>query len=201
MSSKIVAVIPAKKNSVRIPGKNKMILCGKPLYIWSVELALRMEIINKVIVSSDDHDLLEACLFYYGNHEKLMVVGRPKELAQSDTPIWEVIEHIGSGGIIKPKDIIVLLQPTSPLRSYNDIEKAIYMFLRTGEGVIPITKVNKLYYKRCGTVFVDKYYELITNKGVREGQFILIPHKRSIDIDILHDFKIAEKLMRRRLES
>ncbi|KKL50117.1 hypothetical protein LCGC14_2308700, partial [marine sediment metagenome] len=57
------------------------------------------------------------------------------------------------------------------------------------------------YYKRCGTVFVDKYYELITNKGVREGQFILIPHKRSIDIDILHDFKIAEKLMRRRLES
>ena len=196
MSSKIVAVIPARAGSVRLPGKNKKAFNGKPLIAWTVELALKLIQFDKIIVSSDDPDILEYCLNYYGNHENLEVMRRPKELAQPNTPIWKVIEHIGSMGTINPNNIIVLLQPTSPLRIYSDIEKAIYMFQGNWKGVIPITKINKFYYKRCGTVFVDKYYEILTHKGVREGQFILIPSERAIDIDTLEDFKKAEYLMK-----
>lgn len=196
MSSKIVAVIPARKNSVRLPEKNKKLFCGKPLFAWTVELALRILMINKVIVSSDDPDILEYCLTHYGNHEKLEVIRRPVELAQSTTPLWKVIEHIGNWLTIS-NDMIVILQPTSPLRNYKDIEKALYMFQRTWEGVIPITRFNEFYYKRCGTVFVDKYYEIMTHKDIREGQFILIPKERAIDIDTLEDFKRAEELMKR----
>ena len=199
MSSKIVAVIPARENSVRIPGKNKKPFCGKPLIAWTVELALNIRMIDKVIVSSDDPDILEFCLTFYGNHEKLEVIRRSKELAQSDTPMWKVLEHIYNNGAMEGNPLIVILQPTSPLRLTEDVENAIRMFLFNWKGVIPITKVNKFYYKRCGTIFVDKYYELIANKGVREGQFILIPKERAIDIDTLEDFQKAENLMRERM--
>ena len=201
MYSKVVAVIPAREGSVRLPGKNKKSFNGKPLIAWTVELALRMEMIHKVIVSSDDPDILEGCLTFYGNNKRLDVMRRPKELAQSTTPMWEVIKNIQFNGGIESGAIIVLLQPTSPLRSYKDIETAIYMFQRTWEGVIPITKIDALHYKRCGTVFVDRMFRIIFNKGVREGQFILIPPERAIDIDTLEDFKKAENLMRARLES
>ncbi len=197
MYSKVVAIIPARMGSVRLPEKNKRLFNGKPLFVWTVEMALRMELINKVIVSSDDPDILELCLVSYGNHKKLEVIRRPVELAQSTTPIWKVIEHIGSWFTIK-NAMIVLLQPTSPLRNGDDIEKAIYMFLSMRKGVIPITKVDALHYKRCGTVFVDKYYEIIANEGVREGQFILIPKERAIDIDTELEFLQAEELMKNR---
>jgi len=200
MSSKIVAVIPAKEESVRFPGKNKRKLCGKPLFAWAVELALEIRMIDKVIVSSDDPEILEECLLLYGNHEKLEVMRRSKEFAQPDTPLWKVIEHIWISGGLDDRYIVVLLQPTSPLRDASDINNAINMFLKTGEGVVPITKVNKFYYKRCGTVFVDRYYKIVPNEGMREGQFILIPKERALDIDLLVEFKRAESLMKKRLE-
>ena len=200
MSSKIVAFIPAREGSIRLPGKNKKLLFGKPLFAWSVELALSIRYIDKIIVSSDDPDILESCLNLYGNHEKLEVVRRPKELAQNNTPLFKVLEHLKDNGSLKGTEAIVFLQPTSPLRISEDVKKAILMFIFNGEGVIPITKINKYYYKRCGTVFVDKFYEIIANRDIREGQFILIPKERALDIDTLEDFMTAGLLMRRRLD-
>ena len=199
MSSKIVAVIPAREGSKRLIGKNIREFCGKPLFAWSVELALSIMYVDKIIVSSDDPTILEYSLSIYGNHERLEVVRRPKELAQNDTPLWKVLEHLHDNGALKGNERIVMLQPTSPLRMSGDVEKAIRMFIFNSKGVIPITMINKFHYKRCGTVFVDFYHEIMTNKGIREGQFILIPKERAIDIDTLEDFQKAENLMRERM--
>ena len=196
MSTKIVAFIPAREGSIRLPGKNKKLLFGKPLFAWTVELVLSIRIIDQIIVSSDDPDILETCLSLYGNHEKLEVVRRPKELSQNNIPLYKVLEHLKDNGSLKGNEVIVFLQPTSPLRMSEDVEKAIRMFIFNGEGVIPITKINKYYYKRCGTVFVDKFYEIIANRDIREGQFILIPKERALDIDTLEDFMKAGLSMR-----
>lgn len=195
---RIIAVIPARSGSKRLKDKNKKAFCGKPLINWTIDLALQMEFFNKVIVTTDDQGILNMCKVIW-NYRNVQVVERPKSLAQNDTEIWEVINHLFIKGHIPDKCIIVLLQPTSPLRNASDIHKAVLMFLRTKEGVIPITKIDNMNYKRCGTVFVD-WYNLVHNyQGFREGQFILIPPERAIDIDTLEDFQKAEKIMEKRI--
>lgn len=203
MSSKVVAIIPARKGSKRLPEKNKKELCGKELIRWSIELALKIDFLKKIIVSTDDKDILDFCQEYedprYHYDKRFKLIKRPKEYAQDDTPIWKVIDHLFYSNLIDSEDIIILLQPTSPLRDKTDIHKALAMFLRNKEGVIPITKIDDTTYKRCGVVFVDWCCETFFNRDIREGQFILIPPERAIDINTLEDFQEAERLMKKRL--
>ncbi len=197
---RIVAVIPARSGSKRLMGKNKRLFCGKPLIAWTVELALSINMIDKVIVSSDDSDILEGCLWFYGNNKRLEIIKRPKELAQDDTELWEVLNHLFMKDHIREKTIICLLQPTSPLRNVLDVQKALMMFLQKPGGVIPITKIDSMNYRRCGTVFVDWNHQIYNHSGFRENQFILIPPERAIDIDTLEDFEEAEIIMKEILE-
>lgn len=198
---RIVAVIPAREGSKRLKNKNKRLFCGKPLIEWTVSLALQTEFFNKVIVTTDDQEIIEHFKIASQYKQNLQIVKRPKEIAQDDTELWEVIDHLFFKNIIEEKTIIVLLQPTSPLRNVSDVQKAVMMFLKTREGVIPITKIDEMTYKKCGTVFVDWYNQIFNHQGFREGQFILIPPERAIDIDTLEDFEKAEKIMKKRVKS
>lgn len=124
---KILAIIPARGGSKRVPGKNVRLLVGKPLIVHTIESAMRSKVIDKVVVSTDDKEISRV-----SEKAGAQVIKRPKKLAQDRSPTHPVIEHaidyLKKREGYKP-DIIVLLQPTSPLRDHEDIDEALEIFL------------------------------------------------------------------------
>jgi CMP-N-acetylneuraminic acid synthetase len=140
MKPEIIAIIPARGGSKGIPKKNIKQLAGKPLIAYSIEAALKSKYIDRVIVSTEDEEIAEISKKYGAE-----VVDRPKELAKDETPTIDVIFHFLE--ILKMKnynpDIVVLLQPTSPLRSAEDIDNAIKLFLDSDcESIVSVCEVE-----------------------------------------------------------
>lgn len=139
---RIVAVIPARGGSKGIPGKNIRGLAGKPLIAYTVEAALKSKTLKRVVVSTDDVKIAEVARSYGAEVPFL----RPAELAKDDTPGLLVIQHAvkymeeDEGHKL---DVVVVLQPTSPLRSEKYIDEAVEKLLRTGaDSVITVCKVR-----------------------------------------------------------
>jgi len=165
-NKKILAIIPARGGSRRLPGKNIRKLLGKPLIVWTIEQAKKSKYIDKLIVSTDDKTIAKISKKYGAEVPFL----RPKELARDSTKIIDVILNLLS--LLKKEnyipDIIALLQPTSPLRTVKDIDNAIELFLKNKcESVISIYesghspywsfKIEKKYLK---PVFGWKYFKM-----------------------------------------
>lgn len=126
---KVVAVIPARSGSKGIPNKNLVELGGKPLISWSIEAAIKSKCIDKIIVTSDGDDILEVASQY----DEVVLVRRPEELAQDNTPTAPVIVHALNELTIDQKsyDYLILLQPTSPLRTAVDIDGAFESIVKS----------------------------------------------------------------------
>ena len=197
--SEIVAIIPCREGSKRLLNKNKKILCSKPLFCWTIDLALEIAFFDKIIVSTDDEDILQLCHERYNNFDKLYLLKRSKELANDSTPIWKVVKDVFDKRLINKKTIIAILQVTSPLRSREDIGISMYMFLNNDMGIVSVCKKDKKTYKRNGAIYIDWYNNWIRNKTV-DGQYYLMPKERSVDIDTIEDWNLAEKIMRERLK-
>lgn len=121
---RILCTINARGGSKGIPGKNIRELAGLPLIAWTIREARRSAHLDRVIVSSDD----EAILAVARAHGAETPFVRPAELARDDTPgvdpVLHAVETVQSQGD-KPYDYVVLLQPTSPLRTVADVDGAI----------------------------------------------------------------------------
>jgi len=120
---KVVAVIPARAGSKGIPNKNLHNIGGKPLISWSIEAAVNSAHIDKIIVTSDGDAILAAA----SSHAKVDTLKRPSELAQDHTPTAPVITHALKELkiTVDQYDYLILLQPTSPLRTTAHIDEAI----------------------------------------------------------------------------
>lgn len=115
----VLAIIPARGGSKGVPRKNIRALAGKPLIAWTIQEALKSRYLDRIIVSTEDSEIAEVAKTW-GAEVPFM---RPAELAQDDTPgIDPVIHAIRS---LPGYDYVVLLQPTSPLRSHADIDGCI----------------------------------------------------------------------------
>lgn len=123
MKKEILAIIPARGGSKGIKRKNMLLLEGIPLIQYTITAAKESRLVTRVIVNSDDEEILK-----YARGQKTEVLKRPAELAQDNTPMKDVINHQLEW--LKKKegyipDIIVLLQPTSPLRTAQHIDEAL----------------------------------------------------------------------------
>lgn len=223
----IHAFIFARGGSKGLPGKNIKPLAGKPLLAYSIEVAKLLPEISHVFVSTDDDEIA-----HIANKYGAMVINRPIELAQDDTPEWLawrhaihwVKEHYGDF------DDFVSLPATSPLRTVDDIQAAISKRRENGADIcISVTpasrspyynmvKVNstgevELVIPSSSTVqrrqdaptvfdittvvyattprFVLEHYDLFSGKVVA----IEVPKHRAVDIDDIHDFRLAEVLL------
>lgn len=120
----VLAIIPARGGSKGLPGKNIKELCGKPLIAWTIEQAKSCGNIDRVVVSTDDESIAEVAK-KYGAEVPFM---RPEELASDTASTIDVIFHainwLKEHEDYRP-EYILLLQPTSPLRSGEDINGAI----------------------------------------------------------------------------
>lgn len=114
----VLAVIPARGGSKEVPRKNLRIVAGKSLIAYSVETARRSQYIDRIVVSSEDDEILDVAIRY--GAEPLR---RPQHLADDDTP--GVAPALHAIEALPGFEIVVLLQPTSPLRESGDIDACI----------------------------------------------------------------------------
>lgn len=118
-----VAIIPARSGSKGLPGKNLKLFCGKPLIAWSIEVALKSKYIDEVIVSTDSEEIAQIAREYGAATPFL----RPRFLATDAAATIDVIEHMHhflNENYKKNYDFTILLEPTSPLRTADDVDQA-----------------------------------------------------------------------------
>jgi CMP-N-acetylneuraminic acid synthetase len=134
---KVLAIIPARGGSKGVPGKNLKELGGKPLIQYAIDTANQSVLLAHVVVSTDDEDIAN-----YARSAGVEVVIRPKELATDKSSVvdsvWHVLDKLGYFW-----DGIVLLQPTSPLRTGSELDNVIRLLFRDDqtEGVVSVVEM------------------------------------------------------------
>ncbi|HYD03336.1 MAG TPA: acylneuraminate cytidylyltransferase family protein [Alphaproteobacteria bacterium] len=146
-SKKILAIIPARGGSKRLPGKNIMMFHGKPMIAWTIEAAKNSKYIDRVIVSTDDDKIAEVSRRYGAE----VPFKRPAELATDTATSVDTIKHaveFMSKEHGYDPDYICFLQATSPLRTSTDIDNACeLMFSRNANACVSVvqTKLDPHY--------------------------------------------------------
>jgi CMP-N-acetylneuraminic acid synthetase len=149
---RFLGVIPARGGSKGIPRKNLVSVAGKPLLAYTVEAALGSRLLDRVLLSTDDEEIAEV-----GRRLGLEVPFlRPAELAGDDAPMMAVIRH--AVGRLESVDgyrptAVVLLQPTSPLRTAAHIDAAIELFLK--EDADSVVSVSEPLEHPCDMAWFD----------------------------------------------
>lgn len=167
-NKRILALIPARAGSKRIKGKNIRLLLGKPLIAWTIEQAMKSKYIDEIIVSTEDEKIAGISR----RHGAGVPFMRPRKLATDKAKGIDVVFH-AIDWFRKNKDlydIVVLLQPTSPLRRGIDIDNAIrFFFLKGASAIVSVCDVgyrplwsNILPENGCMKNFIRK------NHGKRE---------------------------------
>ena len=139
----MLAIIPARGGSKRLPNKNILELSGKPLIAWTIDAAKRSKYIDSIVVSTDDGDIAETAI-KSGVDVPFI---RPTYLAEDHTSTYEVVAHaltqLKSCG--NQFEYLLLLQPTSPLRTAEHIDGATDLFIaKNADAVISVTEVDHL---------------------------------------------------------
>ena len=142
-NKKVLAIIPARGGSKGLPGKNIMPMCGKPLIGWSISQALESQYIDEVLVTSDSQNIIDVARKFGA----IAPFVRPKSLAIDNASSVDVLLHavdfLGEKGHVY--DYLVLLEPTSPLRSVSDIDGALELLVRTkfAESIVGVAKAEE----------------------------------------------------------
>ncbi len=214
-----LAIIPARGGSKRLSRKNVLDLAGKPLIAWSIEAGLNSKYIDKVIVSSDDTEILAVSKRY--NAETIV---RPDELASDTATTFDAIRHTIEN--VEQYDYIVLLQATSPLRDAKHIDEAIALLeSKNADAVVSVCEMDhsplwsntldeslsmqgflknevlnkrsqnlEKYYRLNGAIYICKTEKLLEEKSffLEENIYAFkMDRERSIDIDEEIDFKMV----------
>ena len=218
-NKKILAIIPARGGSKRLPRKNVLIFNGKPLIEWSIYAGLKSKYIDKVVVSSDDSEILDI-----SKSAGATVIKRPDHLASDTATTFNVIKHTIAN--VDIYDYVILLQATSPLRTNKHIDEAIELLeLKDAKAIVSVCKVdhsplwsntlatdlsmvnflrdeviNKrsqdldTYYRLNGAIYICKVKHLLKEKSffLKNDIFAYKMNKKSsIDIDDAIDFELA----------
>lgn len=220
--SRILGLIPARGGSRGIPRKNIKPLCGKPLIAWTIEAALRSRSLSAVVASTDDLEISQIASAWGANVPFL----RPPALAQDESPGIDPVLHALEQ--LPDFDAVVLLQPTSPLRTSEDIDACVelarsskapsvvsvsepprhpYTMYRLGserrlealmntphfsrrQDLPPVYALNgALYFARAD--WLQRHRAFVTAETVG----YVMPAERSVDLDTLLDWRVAELLL------
>ena len=137
----ILALIPARGGSKGLPRKNIASLLGKPLIAWTISEALSSKYLDGVIVSTEDEEIARIAKKYGAE----IPFKRPKHLACDTSKGIDVVLHAIDWFNKKGNryDLLMLLQPTSPLRTVEDIDRAVeYFFAKQGDVVVSVCEAE-----------------------------------------------------------
>lgn len=222
----ILAVIPARGGSKRLPGKNIKLLNGKPLIYYPIELAIQAKqkgLIIGHIVSTDDEKIASVAKEAGGNVPFL----RPNELASDDSNVVDTAIHAVNwwqDNHDEMIDSVLLLQPTSPLTTIEDIEKALAHYIQQqAKCLISVCKAKRgqlstvyrekgeyleqvfahggqfagEFYWRNGGIYITRC-DLLFGKRVfidESPMFYEMPKSRSINVDTHEDLELLRKML------
>ena len=222
---KVLGIVPARAGSKGIPGKNKKILCGKPLIQYPLEAALNSKL-NDIIVSTDDDDIRQIVIDL-----GIKVIIRPKELSGDLIPTLPVLLH-ALNSLNKQFDAVMTLQPTSPLRTSRHINESLDLFEQfpLADSLVSIVRVPHNYLPMSLMVKKEQWldhYEMGTKLMRRQDKPVLyarngaaiyltrtnrlnnfiiggnilgyeMEYIESIDVDDIKDLKLAEIILNSR---
>ncbi|MCC7484473.1 MAG: acylneuraminate cytidylyltransferase family protein [Burkholderiales bacterium] len=220
---RVLAIVPARGGSRGVPRKNVRPLCGRPLLAWTIEAARGSRLVDRLIVSSEDPEIIEVARAL--GCEVPFV--RPADIARDETPGIAPVRHAIAE--LPGFDYAVLLQPTSPLRVAADIDACIarcrearadacvtvtaavkppqWTFVRRADGVIePLLDAARIESRRQdypslvmpnGAVYVARALWLAQGHTFFEGRVVCheMPPERSLDIDTEWDWYLAERVL------
>ena len=220
-NKKVLAVIPARGGSKRLPRKNVLPLADKPLIGWSIDAAKDSKYIDQIFVSTDDQEIVDVVSLFDIDVPEL----RPKNLA-SDTATTESVLKYTLEKFGNDADIVVILQPTSPLRTAQHIDEALELFIkRRAFSIVSVTPcehppqwANTLpdndsmkdfirvgngkrsqdlgdYFRLNGAIYVYDIRRMLDAGDMTyqdDTYAYKMPNESSIDIDNAIDFDMAE---------
>ena len=174
---KILCVIGARGGSQGLPGKNIKMLLGKPLIAWTIEASLKSIYITKTVVSSYDEEILDISKKYGAE-----IIKRPNELASDTATSESVVRHAISYFESKGEvfDVVILLQPTSPLRNSNDIDNAFKIMFNSSSSVTAVISTCEVDNKIL-KAFVKDSNGFI--KGISNNEY---PFTRRQDLPLVY---------------
>ncbi|GBF10550.1 acylneuraminate cytidylyltransferase family protein [Tepidibacillus infernus] len=225
---RILGIIPARGGSKGVPRKNIREVAGKPLIAWTIEEARKSKYIDRLILSSDDKEIIQVA----NEYDCEVPFVRPKKLARDDTPGIDPVLHAIE--TLHGFDYIVLLQPTSPLRRVDDIDGCIekclrnlydycvtvneadkspyWMYAIENDKMVAVLSQDKIINRRQespkvyvlnGAIYIAKTEKLVESKTFLTNETVpyIMPKERSLDIDTEFDLKIVEILLNNPLKN
>lgn len=218
----LLALIPARGGSKRIPRKNIRQFCGKPLLQWSIDVALGAACVDQVVVSTDDPEIAEVAKAGGAEVPYLRPAELSSDTARGIAPVLHALEQLP-----QVSDVL-LLQPTSPLRTSADLEAIVALRKQAGrdsavsltlsakhpawmyslgsnQRLVPLVQLDGSHcrqqlssaYVLNGALYLASREFLLQEQSfIREDTVgYLMSAERSVDIDTPLDWQWAEFLM------
>ena len=210
----IVGIIPARRGSRRLPNKNLAELAGQPLLSYTCHAALESGVFSAVYVNTDSDEIADVAR----RHGVPCPALRPPGLAGDGTTMRDanpwLLQTLARRG--ESFDALMILQPTSPLRTPSDIRGAAQLFEEhapcTVMSVTPLAPANWLaridhagrlerlpgderMYRLNGAIYIHMTQDYLADHAPRKTMAYVMPPERSVDIDTLDDLRLAELLL------
>lgn len=145
MAERLLCAIPARAGSKRLPGKNLRPLCGKPMLAYSIEAARESGLFDKVYVCTEDEAIADAARSFGAEVPFLMPPELCGDMVSSHVPCLRIADWLADQG--QAADAMICLQPTSPLRSAEDIRAAVERYReRAVDFVVSVTFIDPHYF-------------------------------------------------------
>jgi CMP-N-acetylneuraminic acid synthetase len=225
MNMKLIALLPMKRNSERVPNKNMKMFGNKPLYHSIIQCLLKSEFIEKVVINTDSHDIAEDAQRHF---ERVQIISRPKKIQGDLVPMNDIIaydiEHLKGEHFLQTHS-------TNPLLRLETINKAIEAYfndLDRFDSLFSVTRMQTRFYWSDGKpvnhnpqellrtqdlppIFEENSNFYIFSKGSfrnagnnrigLNSQMFEIDKLEAIDIDDAADFALAETLYTKRMDN
>ncbi len=158
---KVLAIIPARGGSKGVPGKNIKLLGEKPLIAHAIECAKNSKKVTRIVVSTDSEEISRIAISFGSE-----IIIRPSELANDTANVVSAVEY-SLQQLNDNYDLIVLLQPTSPLRTSNDLNNIISIFEenKNVDGVISVVPFDDYHPARMYNIKEDNQLFPFVNEG------------------------------------
>lgn len=220
---KVIAVVPARGGSKSIKNKNIIKINNKPLIHYTLEKAVKSNVFDQIVVTSDSKKILFECSKY----KKIKTIKRPKKISTDKSQTVEAILHsnkvLNLANIFA--DVIIILEPTSPLRSIKTIKKSVDVFKKNKniDSLISVIETKALYgkilnnnnfkynevnikrrrqdriplYKETGTIWGTRTKFVTKFKKIIGGNIypLIIDKNEDLDINDKEDINLLKRLL------